>query len=120
MEFPEDILQIIRAYSKPLTRPNWREGAPHAAIFKYSIVSQNVKDCIYDYYTHGFDFMGFICPELYDDTPFSDILNQYGDKIFPYYNFYHIMVRQNMLNKTMYVTYRYRNGQQEWIYINDS
>ena len=24
MEFPEDVLQLIRAYSKPITNPNWR------------------------------------------------------------------------------------------------
>jgi hypothetical protein len=24
MELPDDVLQIIRDYSKPLTRPNWR------------------------------------------------------------------------------------------------
>ena len=25
MEFPDDVLAIIRAYSKPLTRPDWRK-----------------------------------------------------------------------------------------------
>ena len=26
MELPDDILNIIREYSKPITRPDWREG----------------------------------------------------------------------------------------------
>jgi len=26
MEFPQDILKIIKEYSMPITRPTWREG----------------------------------------------------------------------------------------------
>jgi hypothetical protein len=26
MELPDDILNIIKEYSKPITRPDWREG----------------------------------------------------------------------------------------------
>jgi len=115
MEFPEDILQIIREYSKPVTRSNWREGAPHGNIFKHSMTSHIVKQVIC-YYYRDFEWMKYCYPELESDIPFSDILIRYGDKIFPCYNFYHIMIRQNILTKTSYFTYQYRNGQQEWIY----
>ena len=55
MEFPEDILQLIREFSKPLTCPNWRTGSPHAILFKQSNVSNLLKR-----HLHHFVIMYFI------------------------------------------------------------
>jgi len=38
MELPEDVLMIIREYSKPLTRPDWRLGCYYNRI-KYYVLS---------------------------------------------------------------------------------
>jgi len=37
MELPDDILNIIREYSKPLTRPDWREGCYY---------NRCIRDCL--------------------------------------------------------------------------
>ena len=44
MELPEDVLQIIKEYSMPLTRPNWRtlHMMPYYT-FKYECSTQNRK-----------------------------------------------------------------------------
>ena len=42
MELPQRALDLIREYSKPLTRPNWRTGTKHAKLFKQSYIMQSI------------------------------------------------------------------------------
>jgi hypothetical protein len=39
---PTHVLNLIREYSKPLTRVNWRDGVPHALLFKQSPVMKYI------------------------------------------------------------------------------
>ena len=34
MHFPIELSDIINAYAKPVSRPNWREGTPHGQLMK--------------------------------------------------------------------------------------
>jgi hypothetical protein len=111
MEFPEDILQLIREFSKPLTRPNWRSGSPHAILFKQSNVSNLLKRHLHHCYNV---FYITIYPELYDNTPITDIIQKYGENIFNHYNFYYF-VRRYCLKATRCFCYNYYNN--EWIYL---
>jgi len=43
MEFPSDIVDIISAYSKPISRPNWREGTPSGQLIQDSFVSNWIQ-----------------------------------------------------------------------------
>jgi hypothetical protein len=73
MELPEDVLQIIREYSKPVTHPNWRNRqwicvgdlykdilqqdiniAPTTTIFLYQQFMLNVhnNNCWWDLYVY--------------------------------------------------------------------
>jgi hypothetical protein len=40
MELPDDVLAIIREYSKPRTRPNWREAKPIITTYKLYLVAK--------------------------------------------------------------------------------
>jgi hypothetical protein len=43
MEFPEDILKIIREYSKPMTRPDWRSLQRMPSYRFHILVSQTLN-----------------------------------------------------------------------------
>jgi hypothetical protein len=40
MELPDDVLATIREYSKPMTRPNWRESKPIITTYKLYLVAK--------------------------------------------------------------------------------
>ena len=42
MKFPKRVVQLITEYSKPLTRPNWRNGTKHAKLFNQSYIMQSI------------------------------------------------------------------------------
>ena len=45
MEFPNDILALIRAYSKPLTNPKWRQSKPIISTYKlYELSRKKVSN----------------------------------------------------------------------------
>ena len=112
MEFPSDVLRIIYDYSKPLTRPNWREGALHVIAFKQSIISATLK--CYVRHSNGLFYLINVYPELYDtDTLIFNIIHKYGEHIFYYHNFYYY-IKKYMLKKTNY--FNYNNKTNEWIY----
>jgi hypothetical protein len=58
MELPEDVLQLIREYSKPLTHPNWRNrqwicvGDLYTDIFK-QYIECNKKRNLYIRFIHN-------------------------------------------------------------------
>jgi hypothetical protein len=39
MELPDDVLALIREYSKPLTRPNWRQSIPILSTYQLFLVT---------------------------------------------------------------------------------
>lgn len=39
MELPDDVLALIRAFSKPLTRPNWRQSKPIISTYQLFLVT---------------------------------------------------------------------------------
>jgi len=43
---PQRALTLIREYSKPITSPKWRDGAPHAILIIQSPYMQMVTTCI--------------------------------------------------------------------------
>jgi hypothetical protein len=39
MELPDDVLALISAFSKPLTRPNWRQSKPILSTYQLFLVT---------------------------------------------------------------------------------
>ena len=49
---PQRAVALIREYSKPLTRPNWRDGAPHSTLFLESNYITNLTIGIRQFLTN--------------------------------------------------------------------
>ena len=40
MELPDDVVALIREYSRPRTRPNWRQSKPILSTYKLYLIAQ--------------------------------------------------------------------------------
>jgi hypothetical protein len=81
MKFPKNVIQLIREYSKPLTRPNWRNGTKHATLFKQCYIMQSININI------KFELNSI---ELFANKQLLEQLkNKYGN-IFNYSGYYYI------------------------------
>jgi hypothetical protein len=56
MELPDDVLQIIREYSKPLTRPDWRtlNRLPLHKLYREIMINKNKPNWNYSVVLHKF------------------------------------------------------------------
>ena len=85
MILPDDVLTLIREFSKPLTRPDWKKGTQHARLIKYSepmkslkisfVLSYDYRNC-WNYNVLGKDFYD-------DDVSMIDVIQSYGEEIIP-------------------------------------
>jgi hypothetical protein len=136
MILPDDVVQIIREFSKPLTRPDWKKGTPHAKLIKYSEPMQSLKQSFEISYVFRNSWMYNIFEkDFYDDNiTMVDIIQNHGEEIFSPHcgiNFYiyarYFLNRTNLLwfKTTMYLQTRYGNKQNwsynnyEWVHINE-
>jgi hypothetical protein len=132
---PQRALALIRDYSKPLTRPNWRDGSLHAIVFITSLLVQNVFRKIkynlkrvintfgyspyhyeYKYYTivnSSSNFIQYFGEELIIFTYSKYNCTRYNIE---YANFY--LYVKNYLNKTLnlHLTYQTINGKKYYTY----
>lgn len=121
MILPDDVLSLIREFSKPLTRPDWKRGTRHAQIFKYSepmkslkisfVLSYEYRRC-WSYNILGKDFYD-------DDITMIDVIQTYGEEIFPIQcglNFYiyarHYLKKTNLLQIKKII-----NNSQKYSYV---
>ena len=112
MILPSRAIDLIREFSKPLTRPNWRKGALHVITLKKSRISHLLK-CVIQH-ANGLFYLIRVYPEIYNtDTLIFDIIKKYGEHVFYYNNFYSC-IRKYLLTKTSYFTYDMKRN--EWIY----
>jgi len=94
---PQCAISLIREYSKPLTSPYWRCGAPHANLITKSPIMQNINQAIddvlqkviYKYYSkndkHVLNATERCLPGIFDlDT--DNYLHEYGENLFQYIN----------------------------------
>ena len=87
MELPANVLSLISAYSKPVTRPDWKKGTPHADIFKYSDPLEDIKIALvhkkmyYPYLNYNTLFNTQFWTVLYNKT-FNEVIKLYGEQVF--------------------------------------
>ena len=113
MEFPEDVLRIIREFSKPLTRSDWKKGSLHAIAFTNSNITSIIKHNMK--LTESMCYLEYFYPELRDNvTPIHKIIEKYGDCIFPI-NFY-IYWRNCMSYKTYRLKYVFIPYVEEFVF----
>jgi len=108
MSLPPNVIALISEYSKPLTRPNWREGSNCCYSFKYDIVLTNLHQNFLSevlgsaYFCEKYEFVR-------RHSSFSQDLQKYGEDIYevsPYRtelgtnNFYFIMKKWKVLKYT--------------------
>ena len=77
---------LIKEYSRPITRPNWKKGSPHAKLLEQSQPFIDIKDMLINlkhYYNHDYNK---IFDDLFMNTllkhPFNILLQNYGDNVF--------------------------------------
>jgi hypothetical protein len=98
MILPDDVVQIIREFSKPLTSPNWRCGAPHAKLITESPIMQGINEAVQHvlrrvirkHYNendpHVIPFAERWLPGVLDlDT--DNYIHEYGESLFQYVNY---------------------------------
>jgi hypothetical protein len=121
MKFPQHIYQLIREFSKPLTRPDWKKGTPHAKLIKYSVPMKVLKKfiCESTYWSYN------LSDQYINDIHTTDIIQLYGEEIFPIhcgFNFY-IYIRRFLkqtqilqLKKFTRYIQKCSTYPEEWIY----
>jgi hypothetical protein len=89
MRLPINAQKLISEYAKPLTRPDWRNGTPHALIFKYSPIFIDIRESfknVSEYYKINYN-------DVFDDNftymlytnPFNEIIQLYSESVFNIY-----------------------------------
>jgi hypothetical protein len=93
---PSHALSLIREFSKPLTSPHWRCGAPHAILITESPMMQNINQAVEDvlrkvihkHYNndpHVLTFAERWLPGIFHlDT--DNYIHEYGESLFQYVN----------------------------------
>ena len=86
MILPVNALQLIKEYSKPLTRPDWKKGSYCNNSFKYSNLMiylhyTTLCYCSYKKYESEIDY--FV---INKHKSFSEDINKYGETIFDSYS----------------------------------
>ena len=94
---PHRVISLIREFSKPITSPHWRCGAPHANLIVKSPIMQNINQVIedvlqtviYKHYnkndTHSLNTAERILPGIFNlDT--ENYIQEYGESLFQYIN----------------------------------
>lgn len=92
MTLPSNVIILISEYSKPLTKPNWKKGSPHAMMLKYSQPLISLTDMLINliqYYNYDYN-------KLFDSSfiyillklPCNILIQQYGEKIFDLFKSY--------------------------------
>ena len=122
MLLPENVLALISEYSKPLTRPNWREGSNCCNIFKYSDELRHLHQIFLNYITKD-NYEQYIRVRCH--TSFIHDVQMYGEDIFKinphtslleYTNFYFTLRRHFIIKKThqflirQYIDFKYEDG----------
>ena len=86
MELPDDVLQIIRDFSRPVTPPDWRNRKPmparrlhHHIARTYNKMNLPVLDSFVQRYdqiqfTYLYDYCGTISKVRYNYTGYSDYM----------------------------------------------
>ena len=108
MALPANVLALISEYSKPITRPNWRDGSNCSYAFKYSHTMMDLHQTYLSYVLESEYFY-----KKYElvrrHIAFPQDLQKYGEDIFeisPYRtelgtnNFYFIMKKRKLLKYT--------------------
>ena len=85
-KLPTKALKLIREYSKPCTRPDWKKGAPHSKLLEKSQHFINLSDMLINikhYYSHDYNKL-FDTLFMYTllKLPFNKLLEKYGDAVF--------------------------------------
>jgi hypothetical protein len=115
---PFRAIELIREFSKPVTRPNWREGTPHSVIFYQSTFMKSIiteikyeLDLIrYNKYNKIYtDIIKRTFTNILDYTG-TNYIHEYGEELIEcvsynlvkgsYINFYHHA--RNFLVKTIH------------------
>ena len=92
MNLPENVLQLIREYSKPLTHPYWRFGTPHALLIKNSPtmkhIIRQIKNDLKQVRIYSIHLLKCKFGESIFDTD-QKFIEQYGEEIlhFTYPNY---------------------------------
>jgi len=119
MNLPDDVLTLIREFSKPLTRPDWKKGTKHARLIKYSVPMKSLKISFVLSYEYrkcwSYNILG---KELYDDNiTMIDVIQTYGEEILPNQcglNFY--IYARHYLKKTNLLQLKKLNYPQKWVW----
>ena len=121
MELPLRAQQLISEYSKPFTRPDWRQGSSCNFEFKNDLLLTNIHQRFFA------DYLSLSAKEkeeykfIHCNRSFTQDLQQFGNKIFeildyelPYNNFYFLLRRYGVLKNTNTLSirhlYNYKNN----------
>lgn len=83
---PNRALLLIKEYSKPISKPDWKKGAPHAKLLEKSQAFINLTDMLINikhYYNHNYNTLfdiHFMHRLL--KLPFNILIQNYGETIF--------------------------------------
>jgi len=89
MNLPKNVLQLIREYSKPLTRVNWRDGVQHALfiheciIMKY--ITRQIKNEITKFRTSALFQLKF-GPTIFNVD--QEYIQHYGEELLYYITYF--------------------------------
>jgi len=83
---PNRALILIKEYSRPISKPDWKKGAPHATVLEKSQAFINLTDMLINikhYYNHDYNtlFDRYFMHRLLK-LPFNILIQNYGETIF--------------------------------------
>jgi hypothetical protein len=84
--------KLISEFSKPLTRPEWKNGCLHAKLFKYSPaiidLTESFKNVSNYYYINFNDLFDDNFNHMLYTRPFNEIIQTYSELVFNIYRSY--------------------------------
>lgn len=107
MELPLSAKKLIREYSKPVTRPDWRNGSYCNNTFKFCATNKYLHNIFLKYYNCLNDYTQSKYNQIESVDSIMDTINIYGESIFNtypystlliYHNYYFILRRFKLLN----------------------
>ena len=107
MSLPKNAIVLIREYSKPLTRTNWRDGSNCVNLFKYSDELRNLHQIFLNYIISKKKNYEQYIKVIYHISFVQD-LQRYAEDIFKlvpqsslyYNNFYFILKKYGILKNS--------------------
>jgi len=95
IELPLNVQQLIREYSKPVTRGDWRKGSATNEIFKFSCINKYLHDIYLKYYNGLNDYTQSKYNLIENTYTLPDDIINYGESIFNIYPYNTLVVYRN-------------------------